>query len=484
MRLKLTPDNRFYAPWCGHCKNLQPAFEKAAKSLKGLAKLAAVNCDDDMNKEFCGSMGVRGYPTLKIVRPGKKRGKHIVEEYRGGRTAKSMVEEVVDKIPNHVDRLKSDGLDEWFEKENSTSKAILFTKKGATSALFRSLAIDFLGSITFGQMRNSEVASEKVFGISEFPKLVLLPGGDKESIVYDGEMKKESMVAFLSRVATPNKDPPAVVKKPKKSKSKKQAAEDKKKADEAAKAEKKADEKDFGSKAEQKVVKDEKEASTEEPVEAEEESTPEKEEDDRPKPLPFIASIEEMRDLCFNPTAGTCLIALLPDVGQEEEFSHTVIDGLTSLAQIKHKYEKKSQPIFPFYAVPAENEVNTYLRKTLNAGSKGAMANSASFEIFIVSAKRGWWRRYRSEVGPESGFGVNDINQWIEHVKSGAGQKQVKKGKKAASEAGEDKGQTDAEAVADVIDQLKPGTEASTREDQLGEDEKVVQPEGEIHDDL
>lgn len=46
--------------------DLKPAYEKAAKSLIGLAKVAAVNCDDEENKPFCGSMSV-GRPLIRIA---------------------------------------------------------------------------------------------------------------------------------------------------------------------------------------------------------------------------------------------------------------------------------------------------------------------------------------------------------------------------------------------------------------------------------
>ena len=54
----------FYAPWCGHCKNLAPEYQKAAKALKGFVGVGGVDCDE--HKSLCGQYGVQGFPTIKI----------------------------------------------------------------------------------------------------------------------------------------------------------------------------------------------------------------------------------------------------------------------------------------------------------------------------------------------------------------------------------------------------------------------------------
>jgi thiol-disulfide isomerase/thioredoxin len=47
----LRPQVEFYAPWCGHCQQLSPKWKKVAASLKGVVKVAAVNCDE--HKSIC-----------------------------------------------------------------------------------------------------------------------------------------------------------------------------------------------------------------------------------------------------------------------------------------------------------------------------------------------------------------------------------------------------------------------------------------------
>jgi protein disulfide-isomerase A6 len=76
----------FYAPWCGHCQSLAPAWKKAAKALKGVVKVGAV--DADSQRSLGGQYGVQGFPTIKIFGADKTK----PQDYRSDRSANAIVQ--------------------------------------------------------------------------------------------------------------------------------------------------------------------------------------------------------------------------------------------------------------------------------------------------------------------------------------------------------------------------------------------------------
>ncbi|KAH9873703.1 hypothetical protein IAQ61_004329 [Plenodomus lingam] len=408
---------RFYAPWCGHCKNLKPAYETAAKSLAGIAKVAAVNCDDEMNKPFCGKMGVQGFPTLKIVRPGKKPGKPTVEDYQGPRSAKGIVEAVKDKVPNIVKRVNDKNLDEWLQENKESAKAILFSDKGIVSATLRSLAIDFAGVISIAQIKKSEKAAVEKYGITEFPSLILLPAGSDTPIKYDGKVEKADMVKFLSQIAPPNPDCPAP--KEKKAKGKKDSKkENKKEAKSSSKFAKssaahKADEASSATASAADETVEEPIAATESPdANLKDETTPEPivipEEELKPK-ISILTEAPELQSLCLNEKSKTCILAIMPT----DESSEAAKTALASLASIHKKYETIGSNLFPFVGVSASNPLAATLLAELSLGSGDQV------HLVATNGKRSWYRKY-----PGNAFGVKEIESWVDAIRMGDGKKE------------------------------------------------------------
>lgn len=89
----------FFAPWCGHCKNLAPHWEKAAAELKGKVKLGAL--DATVHTSKASQYGIQGYPSIKFF-PGGKKDSHSVQDYDGGRTSSDIVTWALDKYADSV----------------------------------------------------------------------------------------------------------------------------------------------------------------------------------------------------------------------------------------------------------------------------------------------------------------------------------------------------------------------------------------------
>ena len=76
----------FFAPWCGHCKQLAPEWAKAASELapRGV-KLGAVDCT--AHESLCGKYDVKGFPTILAF----GRDKTSPQTYDGPRNAEGIV---------------------------------------------------------------------------------------------------------------------------------------------------------------------------------------------------------------------------------------------------------------------------------------------------------------------------------------------------------------------------------------------------------
>lgn len=83
----------FYAPWCGHCKNLIPEYEKLGKAFAGVKDVVIGKIDLTANDVDSSHHDVKGFPTILLYPRDKKT---TPVEYKGTRDAKSLASWIKD----------------------------------------------------------------------------------------------------------------------------------------------------------------------------------------------------------------------------------------------------------------------------------------------------------------------------------------------------------------------------------------------------
>ena len=55
---------KYYAPWCGHCKALEPIWEEFNEKHEEQINVGSVDCTTQLGQALCQQMEIRGFPTL------------------------------------------------------------------------------------------------------------------------------------------------------------------------------------------------------------------------------------------------------------------------------------------------------------------------------------------------------------------------------------------------------------------------------------
>ena len=124
----------FFAPWCGHCKNLAPEWaivgDMYTKEEDDMI-IAAVDATE--SKDTASNYEIKGYPTIKYF----PKGSTDPEEYDGGRTADTIsswinkkigTTKIVKKPPSTVTVLSSENFDQIALDQTKHGKFLLSTQ--------------------------------------------------------------------------------------------------------------------------------------------------------------------------------------------------------------------------------------------------------------------------------------------------------------------------------------------------------------------
>ena len=60
----------FWAPWCGPCRMMAPAYEKVSQDMQGQARFVKVNTEDEQN--LAAKYNIRSIPTLAVFAGGRE----------------------------------------------------------------------------------------------------------------------------------------------------------------------------------------------------------------------------------------------------------------------------------------------------------------------------------------------------------------------------------------------------------------------------
>ncbi|XP_061821458.1 protein disulfide-isomerase A4 [Nerophis lumbriciformis] len=200
----------FYAPWCGHCKQFAPEYEKIAQTLmENDPPIPVAKVDATVAKDVASRFDVSGYPTIKIL----KKGEPVA--YDGDRTEQAIVARVKEVAqpdwkppPEATLVLTKDNFDETV----NNADIILVEFYAPWCGHCKSLAPEYEKAAQELSQRSPPIPLAKVdatvendiasrFEVSGYPTLKIFRRG--KMFDYNGPREKFGIVDYMNEQAGP-----------------------------------------------------------------------------------------------------------------------------------------------------------------------------------------------------------------------------------------------------------------------------------------
>ena len=184
---------KFYAPWCGHCKTMAPAYSKLAKRTKGEDNgVPIAKVDATVEAELAERYGVKGFPSLKLFIDGEP------VDYSGAREEDAIYSWIQKKSGPATKELTS--LDDVKALEGQKLAVLLVTSADNTSQLNKlNTVANGFEDISFHYTTSQEVKDYLGVGDKQNTFIVFRNFDDgKQQLADSEELSADALKDFLN----------------------------------------------------------------------------------------------------------------------------------------------------------------------------------------------------------------------------------------------------------------------------------------------
>ena len=187
----------FYAPWCGHCQELTPKFEAAARMLADSgAAVRLAKVDATQETALSERFSVEGFPTLKLVRPGGS----VPVEYSGERETQALVSWLVSKTGPQWQLVGTkDQLEDRLQENKAIAVGFFSDTEGEEAAVFKDVAAEVDG-VNFYIVSDPKVMAE--YSQSD-ESILVLKTFDDTKLHFTDILTKEGLKKFVEKSSRP-----------------------------------------------------------------------------------------------------------------------------------------------------------------------------------------------------------------------------------------------------------------------------------------